>query len=138
MQEQEKDRLSCGKDDLEVLEHYGIKYRSEENPMIFKSSELAKAFIVLSCQINTDPRKFIIDFDPNYPFSVVRQMDMSRAALTVCDIDRIVAIVADCLGIKPLAGARGDNTCVDLGGSTLEEFGRVVAARFKSPENQGK
>ena len=79
MQEHEKDRLSGGKDGLEVLEHYGIEYRSEENPMIFKSSELAKEFIVLSWLVNTDPRKFIIDFDPNYPFSVVRQMDMSRA-----------------------------------------------------------
>lgn len=138
MQEHEKDRLSGGKDGLEVLEHYGIEYRSEENPMIFKSSELAKEFIVLSWLVNTDPRKFIIDFDPNYPFSVVRQMDMSRDVLTVCDIDRIVDIVADCLGIKPLASARGYNTCVDLGGSALEEFGRVVAARFKSPENQGK
>lgn len=78
MSEYIKGRLPGGEDGLNVLEHYGIKYRSEEHPMIFESSELAKEFTALSGLICSAPRRFIIDFDPDYPFSVIRQMDMSK------------------------------------------------------------
>lgn len=58
--------------------------------------------------------------------------------LAACDIDEIVAIVAERLGITPVIGYSKEKIMVDLSdGETPADYGNVVAARLKIPENQG-
>lgn len=55
--------------------------------------------------------------------------------LAACDIDEIVNIVAERLGVTPVIGRSTEKIMVDLSdGATPEECGNIVAARLKIPE----
>lgn len=58
-----------------VLEHFGLA--PKDGTSIFESSKLAELFLVLSSTVISAPRRFVVDFDPAYPYSVLREMGIS-------------------------------------------------------------
>ncbi len=67
-------------------------------------------------------------------------IEHENKTLSACDIDEIVDIVAERMGIMPIIGRKTDTDrySVDLSdGATPQEWGDIVAARLKISENQG-
>lgn len=59
----------------EIYRHFGIDETSEIS--VIDSKKLALGFIALSLVVIDSPMQFIIDFDPNFPWAVLRKKDIS-------------------------------------------------------------
>ncbi len=70
---------------------------------------------------------------------VAQELNVQEKILAACDIDEIVDIVAERLGIKPTNGREEEIRKVKVAlsdGATPQDVGRIVEARLRISENQ--
>lgn len=63
-------------DSNSIADHFGLDASDEMT--VFDSANMARELVALSLLTIDTPTRITIDYDPNYPFSVLRKTDISN------------------------------------------------------------